>query len=75
MQRGILYIANGDFIQEAIESAKQVRTHMQNLSISVVTDQQIGTAPFDSIIPCDDPSYGWRDKLDYIDHSSSREPA
>lgn len=46
---GLLYIADGKFVEEAKISARTARTHMPDIPITLVTDRQVN-GPFDSVL-------------------------
>ena len=66
MKRGILYIANADFIKESIKSATQLCEVMTDIHISVVTNVNVEKPCFDNVIKCTKPRFGWGDKPDNI---------
>lgn len=50
-QRGILYLAKGQKVaSEAVISASQLKNLMPDIPVTVVTDREIQTGPFDNII-------------------------
>lgn len=62
MSRGILYIATGDeFIQEAIQSAKQADT-VVDVPIAIITNREIDNPIFDQVIVDSNPQYSYLDK-------------
>lgn len=50
MSSGILYIARGDYVKEAIRSAHQLKSVNSAINIALITDQDIDEKVFDRII-------------------------
>ncbi|KJD34106.1 hypothetical protein PK35_05085 [Tamlana nanhaiensis] len=66
--QGVIYIANGDkFINEAIASAKSLKQHNSNLSVTLFSNKKVGTEYFDKQILIENP--GYRDKVYYLEKS------
>lgn len=68
MDRGVLYLAKGqEFILEALSAASRLESIMPDMSISVVTDQELDkeSTPFDNII-FDDAEFQKQDKPHWL---------
>ena len=65
MTRGILYISPGNFVKEAKISAKRLDEEMPDVSISIITDEQVSAECFDNIIK-KNIAHGWEAKPNNI---------
>ena len=68
MNQGIIYVATGaKYLAEAIRSAASAKTFMPHLPITLFTDspdlKPPGREMFDQIIPLDNPSHSFEDKI------------
>ena len=64
MTEGIVYIATGsEFVQEALLSAERVNAAMPDVSVTLITDEQVDNPLFDEIIPIENPEYGFEDQI------------
>lgn len=66
VKRGYLYIAIGEkYIEEAITSARSLKNVVENPQVTLVSDREIETDVFDTIVidPCQVTN--WRDGLSY----------
>ena len=62
--KGIVYIATGDkFIKEATLSAKSVKKHMPEVSITLMTDKILDINLFDNIIEIEKPRNDFGDQV------------
>lgn len=57
MSAGVLYVATGEFLEEAKLSARQLRNHMADIPIAVVTDRSTDAKYFDTVLECPDPEH------------------
>lgn len=70
MQRGIIYIATGEkWVEEALFSAKSAKQYMPDLPITLFTDIPITSPYVDTVVPIENPAYGLRDKVTYMQKS------
>lgn len=70
MSRGVLYIATGrQFLEEARISARSVKEALDDVPITVVTDVEVTTDLFDSVVEVEDPAYSFGDQIEYMDRS------
>ncbi len=64
MKRGILYLATGeDFVEEAIQSANSAKKVMPEVSIALITDQDVETEVFDTTLDLDNPRHDGGDRV------------
>ncbi|MXR50427.1 hypothetical protein GRX03_02240 [Halovenus sp. WSH3] len=69
-ERGIIYVAMGrNFVEEAILSAESVQEQNSQIPITIFTDREIDEEVFDNVVVVDDPEYGFRDKINYLQRS------
>lgn len=70
MTAGVIYIAMGDeFVGEARCSARSLHDAMGDVSASIITDERRDLPEFEEEIIADNPHYGFRDKVEYMDES------
>ncbi|ABK45475.1 hypothetical protein Mmc1_2984 [Magnetococcus marinus MC-1] len=63
-QRTILYAATGEaYRQEALNSARSLRPHLQNARVVLFSDAPLESALFDQVVVLEQPSFGFMDKI------------
>ncbi|GGI95671.1 hypothetical protein GCM10008995_02190 [Halobellus salinus] len=64
---GILYIATGKkYINEAVTSARSLEEHMPDIPISIISNREPDSDIFDTVFTVDNPSYSFKDNVDYL---------
>jgi hypothetical protein len=61
----VLYVAMGEYVEEAAISARSAREHM-DVPVAIITDESPDYDCFDIVIDCDDPRYGFADKVNNL---------